>query len=103
MIESVNLRSEISAGSLTVLQDITFRDPQGDAYKLHYEIVSATTSDLQVEDGMIDISAQQQKTGVMITGRWNCGGGKYDVTLRVTVLDRKGNESNAVEYTINCK
>jgi len=103
VIESVNLRSETSAGSLTVLQDISFHDPQGDAYKVHYEIVSATVTDLQVDDGMIDIPAQQQKTGVMITGRWNCGGGKYDVTLRVTVLDRNGNRSNVIEYTLNCK
>lgn len=102
-IESVKLRYETSAGSLAVLQDITFHDPQGDAYKVHYTIISATAADLQVADGMIDISGEQQKLGTMITGRWNCGESKYDVTLRVTVLDRKGNESNAVEYTISCK
>jgi hypothetical protein len=102
VIESVNLREDSSSGGLGIFQDITFRDPDGDAYKVHYELVRATIADLQVADGTIDSSSQQQKQGTTITGRWSCGGLTYEVTMRVTVLDRGGNVSNAVEYTMNC-
>lgn len=103
VIESVTLRYDASSGSLVAFQDIAFRDPDGDAYKVHYELVHATVAGVQVADGTIDISSQQQKLGTTITGKWACGGNKYDVTLRVTILDRAGNQSNTVEYTMNCR
>lgn len=103
ILESVNLRYDTSSGSLVVFQDITFHDPDGDSYWVDCELVHTTAAGVEVRGGAIEISSRQQKLGATITGEWTCGGSKYDVTLRVTILDRTGNKSNAVEYTMNCR
>lgn len=103
ILESVNLRYDTSSGSLVIFQDVTFHDPDGDSYWVDYELVHTTAAGVEVRSGAIEISSRQQKLGATITGKWTCGGSKYDVTLRVTILDRAGNRSNAVEYTMNCR
>jgi len=102
VIDAVELRDDTSGGSLVILQYFKFHDPDGDAYWLHIELVRATVGGLEVADGTIRVPSQQQKQGATTTGRWNCGGDTYEVTLRATILDRAGNMSNAVEYTMNC-
>lgn len=103
VIEVVNLRYDSSSGSLVIFQDVAFHDLDGDANKVHYGLVSATANGLQVSDGNIDTSGQQQERGATITGKWACGGNQYEVTIRVTILDRVGNESNAETYTMYCR
>ncbi len=103
VLQSVKLRNDTSSGSLVIYQDITFSDPDGDAYKMDFELVRATTSGVRVADGTIDTPSQVQKRGATLTGTWTCGGEQYDVTLRVTILDRAGNRSNAIEYTMECR
>ncbi len=76
-------------------------DADGDAYGIDYEIVS-DPSNGTVVDGVISASSQEQKAGTIATGSWQCGGGLYDVTMQVTLLDYAGNLSNTVEYTMTC-
>ena len=102
VIDGVELRDDTSSGSLVIIQEFTFHDPDGDANSLHIVLVRATVGGLRVADGTISASSQQQKQGTTVSGRWGCGGDTYDVTLRVTILDRGGHVSNAIEYTMNC-
>jgi hypothetical protein len=102
VIRSVDLRTETSGNEMTVYQDISFQDADGDANKLNYDLLSATTEGLVVEDGAINVSPQEQKIRARITGTWNCGDGNYEARLRITLVDKKGNQSEASEYTIVC-
>jgi hypothetical protein len=81
---------------------ITYRDPDGDATSVHYEVVETTNSDINVEDGTIEDAPDVQKAGAGLTGNWNCGDGNYTVTLEITLLDRAGNTSNPEQVTISC-
>lgn len=101
VIESVDLRDDLSSGNLVIVQDISFYDEDGDADYIDFELVSNLPNAYTV-DGPINASSQGQKSGTITTGRWGCGGGQYEVTLQVTILDKAGNQSNTVEYTMLC-
>jgi len=101
VIKSVNLRDDLSSGSLVIVQEISFYDEDGDAYYIDFELVS-NLPNAHTVDGPISASSQQQKSGTITTGRWGCGGDQYEVTLQVTILDEAGNQSNTVEYTMLC-
>ena len=101
VIESVDLRDDLSSGSLVIVQDISFYDEDGDANFIDFELVS-NLPNAHTVDGSISASSQQQESGAITTGRWGCGGGAYEVTLQVTIWDEAGNPSNTVEYTMIC-
>jgi len=102
VIQSVDLRQETSGNEMTVYQDISFQDADGDANYLDYELVSATTEGIVIEDSPIDTLPEEQQSGAKITGTWNCGQDNYEVKLSVIVADEQGNESEAYEYTVVC-
>lgn len=54
-----------------------------------------------VTDGSITPS-DKQKTGDVVTGTWNCGTKKYDVTLKATIYDQDGHFSNSIGFTFSC-
>jgi hypothetical protein len=101
VIESVDLRDDLSSGSLVIVQDISFYDEDGDANFIDFELVS-NLPNAHTVDGSISASSQQQESGAITTGRWGCGGGQYEVTLQVTIWDEAGNHSNTAEYTMIC-
>jgi hypothetical protein len=103
VITDVKIREEASPNGLIIYQDVYFHDPDGDAYYTDWQVVSTTDKGIQVVNGTIDANSQQQKTGTIVTGTWECGNNTYSVTFWVTILDRVGNESNGFEYTIYCK
>ena len=57
VIQSVELRSETSAGKMTVYQDIFYKDTNADVYFADYEIKSATTGNLSIKDGEVEDSS----------------------------------------------
>jgi hypothetical protein len=103
VIESVTLRNSTSSGGLVIFQDIRFHDPDGDAYRVDYQLVHTTAPSVEVRGGAIDASSRQQKLGATLTGKWTCGKGQYEVTLRVTIQDKAGYKSNPVDYTMECR
>jgi hypothetical protein len=100
-IDSVSLREETTSSGLVIYQDVHFHDDDGDAYLIDFTLVS-DLPDAVIRDGPIEQSSQEQKTGAIHTGTWRCGSGDYQVTLQVTILDRAGNRSNTVEFTMFC-
>jgi hypothetical protein len=102
VLERVELRYVTSAGKTTVYQDIYFHDGNGDVNYVTYEVKYVTPGySVNVKNGPVNVSSQQQKSGGMFTGTWTCGG-KYDVELLITIRDRAGNQSNTLAYTMNC-
>lgn len=102
VIKSVNLRKDTSSGGLTIFQDISFIDTEGDVTRVDYEIVGTTVSGLEVEGGDIDTPEAEQKAGAVITGEWGCGTERYLVTLRATLTDKAGNHSAPYDYALIC-
>ncbi len=103
VISGVELSEDTSSGYLVVYQRIAFTDPDGDAYYVHYELVSTTAGVVEVGDSEFDVGSDQQRMGAFITGTWDCGTDVYSVTLQASILDRAGNQSSAWEYTIECR
>jgi hypothetical protein len=102
VLDSVNLHYADPGGKMVAYQDFTFHDPDGDATTLHYELVNTTAGSVEIHDGQINTSEVQQPYGDMLSGQWTCGG-QYEVTLRVTILDKAGHSSNPQVYTIYCR
>jgi hypothetical protein len=98
----VDVRYATTASGKIASQVITFQDADGDATTVHYEVVSTTAKSVYVNDGPVNVSSPSQKSGAAIIGTWTCGTGNYEVTLRVTIIDQKGNASNPMQYTIRC-
>lgn len=103
VITSVELIEDTTSGSLVVFQRISFTDRDGDAYYVHYELVRTTAGAVEVGDSEFDVASDEQRMGAFITGTWDCGTTVYSVTLQASILDRAGNQSNAWEYTIDCR
>lgn len=101
-ITKLDLKEKIENGEQFFDILISFHDLDGDAVKIHYEILRSTASDLNVEDGYLNSTKQSQKAGTTTTGNWGCGSGTYDVTLGVTIIDAKGLESEQKSITIPC-
>jgi hypothetical protein len=85
-----------------ILQRVYFIDPDNNAYLVDYDVVESSQSGVAAGDGMLTSGIDQTVLGYT-EGRWTCGTGTgYTVTLSVRLLDRAGNESNTVEYTMVC-
>ncbi|MBE2182268.1 MAG: PD40 domain-containing protein [Anaerolineae bacterium] len=100
IIDRVEVFNDFSDPSI-ILQRIYFRDPDANTNLVDFDIVATTASGIQASDGSITPTATQMTLNYH-EGRWNCGTGVYSVTLSVRMLDRSGNESNTVEYTMQC-
>jgi hypothetical protein len=86
-----------------VYPEFHFHDPSGTARFIHREVVATNAPKaLPVNDGVIDISANQQIRGATYVGGWHRGSESYYVGLRAFILNLEGVKSNIVEYTIHC-
>ena len=86
-----------------VYPEFHFHDPSGTARFIQREVVATNAPKaLPVNDGVIDISANQQIRGATYVGGWHCGPESYYVALRAFILNLEGGKSNIVEYTIHC-
>ncbi len=103
VLKGVNVRYDRSTSELSALGDVWFSDADGDVTTAHTFIVFATTRNMTTLDVPITIPAPIQIQGVTIILRWGCGTERYDVTLRMILLDKQGNQSNGIEYTIHCR
>jgi hypothetical protein len=96
----LNPRGEI----VDVVPDFHFKAPNGNAVVLRRELVTSTGafSQTQIANATINIPAEAQKKGAVLSGGWRCGVSQYAITLRAFILDADGNRSNALRYTIHC-
>jgi hypothetical protein len=102
IIYSVTLRKELERYEV-VYPEFHFQDSNGSVRFIHREVVATNAPKaFDVKDGVISISAEQQKKGATFTGGWRCGAESYFVTLRAYMLTVSGQKSNEVEYTIHC-
>jgi hypothetical protein len=87
-----------------VMPHFHFHAPGGDVVMLRRELVetdSAITQD-GIRSAPVRIAAAAQRAGSTITGGWPCGPGRYHVSLRAYLVDARGNNGNAIQYTIHC-
>jgi hypothetical protein len=102
VIDSVSMRTEMQRYE-TIYPEFHFHDPSGTVRFIHREITATNSpKSLKVKDGVIDISPEQQMTGAVYTGGWQCGPESYYVTIQAFVMNLDGQKSNVVEYTIHC-
>jgi hypothetical protein len=86
-----------------IIPDFHFVAPNGNAVLLHREIVDTNANNFHINPSApINISADAQKRGAVISGGFNCNAGQYYVTMRAYVMDADGNRSNSVQYTVHC-
>jgi hypothetical protein len=86
-----------------LLIDLHFSAPNGDAAILHRDLVQSSGNSIRFTENLpINVPADGQKQGGVITNDWHCNNGQYYVTLRAYVMDGQGNRSNDVQYTVHC-
>jgi hypothetical protein len=107
ILQAVTIREHVSTGYGTFFDyvpDFHFIAPNGNAIMLRRELVatSGAIAQTQIGSATINIPADAQKKGAVISGGWRCGVQQYYVTLRAFVIDADGNRSNAIEYTMHC-
>ena len=87
----------------TIIPEFHFVAPNGNAVLLHRELVTTSANHLTLNPSeAINIPAEAQKQGAVISGGWNCNTNPYYVKLRAWIMDADGNRSNEVQYTIHC-
>jgi hypothetical protein len=107
VLQSVTMRMDVPVGNgivMSVVPDFHFIAPNGNAIVLHRELVdtNGAIAQTQIASETINIPAEAQKRGAVLSGGWRCGVAQYYVTLRAYVMDADGNRSNSIEYTIHC-
>jgi hypothetical protein len=103
VIDSVTMHEDASGRYPVIYPEFHFHDSSGTVRFIHREIVTTNAPKaLPANDGIIDISANQQIRGATYVGGWHCGPESYYVTLRAFIMNLEGGKSNIVEYTIHC-
>jgi hypothetical protein len=107
VLQSITMRMNVPAGNgivVSVVPDFHFIAPNGNAIVLRRELVdtNGAIAQTQIASETINIPAEAQKKGAVLSGGWRCGVAQYYVTLRAYIMDSDGNRSNAIEYTIHC-
>ena len=86
-----------------IAPEFHFIAPNGNAVLLHRELVTTSANHVSLNPSeAINIPADAQKQGAVLSGGWNCNTNPYYVTLRAYIMDADGNRSNEVQYTIHC-
>jgi hypothetical protein len=107
VLQAVTMRKDVPAGNgliVSVVPDFHFIAPNGNAIVLRRELVetNGAIAQTQIMSETINIPAEAQRKGAVLSGGWRCGVAQYYVTLRAYIMDADGNRSNAIEYTIHC-
>lgn len=103
VLQKVVLREEVRRYDV-VYPTFFFQADGGDVVAVHREILSSDTSNRNFNPvSRIDIDAGQQRTGAVWVGGWGCGPNPSKTTVRAYLVDRRGNHSNSVDYTVICK
>lgn len=102
VISQVSQREEPGSFPLIIDIYIPFRDGDGDVNRVHYAILSASTSGLWTEDGAVDIAPSIQQHGASTSGTWTCSDEEYDVSLEIVLQDAAGHSSAPAQVALHC-
>jgi hypothetical protein len=95
-------RNRVVNGFSWTYQDIYFRDADGDATTMTYGVTSSSLRcPLEIPDEPIRASAEEQEKGALFTASWVCGM-KLNLSVEDRIVDRAGNSSEPVPFTMSC-
>jgi len=104
VIQSIS--AHIPPGTLaanTIIPEFHFIAPNGNAVLLHREVVDTNANHINLNpSSAINIPADAQKQGAVVSGGWTCGSAKFYATLHAYIMDADGNKSNEVQFTVHC-
>ena len=106
-LQSISYRTQVllpNGQLIDLIPDFHFIAPNGNAVILRRELVDTNfhISQSDLNSAPINLPADAQKKGAVISGGWRCGAQVYWVTQRAYIMDADGNRSNSIQYTIHC-
>lgn len=105
-IMGVVIRKNLEEGEVVISQEINFYDEDGNTNLVEWDLVDLSDPSqreyMQLQNGAIDDLPAVQKIRSTAKRIWRCEGHTYVATLEVSLLDRDGNRSEPVRYTIEC-
>jgi hypothetical protein len=109
LLVSVSVRLPAQSGLIApqipqmIIPEFHFIAPNGNAVLLHRELVETSSNSFHLNPATaINIPADAQKHGAVITGGLTCGPAPFYATMSAYIMDADGNKSNAVKYTLHC-
>jgi hypothetical protein len=86
-----------------IIPEFHFIAPNGNAVLLHRDLVETSANDFHLNPATaINVPADAQKRGAVISGGLTCGQGQFYTTISAYIMDADGNRSNSVKYTLHC-
>ena len=86
-----------------IIPEFHFIAPNGNAVLLHRDLVETSANDFHLNPATaINVPADAQKRGAVISGGLTCGQGQFYATISAYIMDADGNRSNSVKYTLHC-
>jgi hypothetical protein len=86
-----------------IVPEFHFIAPGGNAVLLHRDMVETSANNLHFNpSSAINVPADAQKKGAIISGGWTCNQGQYYATVSAYVMDSDGTRSNPIKYTVHC-
>lgn len=87
----------------TIIPEFHFVAPGGNAVLLHRDMVETSANNFHLNPATaINVPAEVQKKGAVISGGWSCNQGQYYATVSAYIMDADGTRSNTVRYTVHC-
>jgi hypothetical protein len=100
-ITSIDFPSEIPGDNTPVLGSIYFEDPDGDINSLTFEVIRATKFSGATDNDPYQVLESGDKMKGAFKFNIKCQA-QQSVTLRVTLSDEAGNNSNSMDFSFNC-
>jgi hypothetical protein len=105
-LDALTLSPGSRDGMPSVIQQITYHAPKGNAVTMHFEIISISSPapDFGASDIRIAAPAARQQAGTYMMVNSGCGRfpSPYSVVKRVVLIDTDGKRSNAIDYSVKC-
>ena len=109
LITSVSVSLPPQSGILTpqiprmIVPEFHFVAPNGNAVILHSDLVATNANSFHLTPAVaINVPAEAQKRGAVITHGMTCGQAPFYATMTAYIMDSDGNRSNSVQYTLHC-
>jgi len=106
---SISVRLGPQIGLLTpqtpqmIIPEFHFIAPNGNAVLLHRDLVATSSNSFHLNPATaINVPADAQKHGAVVTGGLTCGQSPFYATMTAYIMDADGNRSNSVQYTLHC-
>jgi len=86
-----------------IIPEFHFIAPNGNAIVLHSDLVATSANSFHLTPSVaINIPAEAQKLGAVITHGMTCGQVPFYATMTAYIMDSDGHRSNSVKYTLHC-